>query len=559
MYLIRFFSSVYLVSKVLSYQAPFSKPIIQPKTTLSSTSPLFRQDFKGRNALARQNELSLPDQTRLFSSMSTTDEDVELDSDDSVEEEGLGAWIPFASCSSLKGLGPQRITTMNVDFVVWHTPEDDKKEKKRKKKNGEPIEEVKWTVQLDACTHRLAPLSQGRVDPESACIECPYHGWQFDCEGNLNALPQLDKGKSVEKVQQKSTTNVKTFPTHIVGDLMFVFLPSSLHGEMFLQSLLPEQYYPFLDGKPDDHKIFVRDLPYSVDFLVENFMDPAHIPFAHHKLQSTRDDGSPIEIDLMSSNFTHVQFFFKDVSGKRNRDAYASFQRPAFYHFSQRKGELKNEETMEREGDFELTLPIFVAPVSAGRCRLFLEPPKIKRVPTWLLHAGSNRFLNSDSWLHDTEREAVRRKELLSDVANKAWGLDYQYQSKSDRGVSFFRRWWEDNGMANAPSHTYGMATMEQLGSKCLTRYEQIDPWEYHAKHCSKCRDALAKMKKLQTASLFLSLLSVIVGRRKPLLAIIGAGVGLLGNNFFKKCATLIEGNPERSRVNDRSAAAAAP
>lgn len=31
-------------------------------------------------------------------------------------------------------------------------------------------------------------------------------------------------------------------------------------------------------------------------------MDPAHIPFAHHKLQSTRDDGSPIDMEVLVSS-----------------------------------------------------------------------------------------------------------------------------------------------------------------------------------------------------------------------------------------------------------------
>lgn len=32
-----------------------------------------------------------------------------------------------------------------------------------------------WQAVLDTCPHRLAPLSEGRID-ESGCIECPYHG-----------------------------------------------------------------------------------------------------------------------------------------------------------------------------------------------------------------------------------------------------------------------------------------------------------------------------------------------------------------------------------------------
>ncbi len=246
------------------------------------------------------------------------------------------------------------------------------------------------------------------------------------------------------------------------------------------------------------------------------------------------------------------------MTRNRRRDAFASFQRPSFYQFSERKGDFTNEETGEREGDYELVLPIFVVPVKAGKSRLFLNTPKIKYFPKWLLHAGSNRFLNSDVWLHDTEREVIRRKEALPTESKKLCGLDYQYQSKSDLGVSVFRQWWRDNGMADSPPHTFGMATMDQLGPTALLRREQIDPWENHAKHCSVCRQTLANMKKLQTASLFLALLSVLFGSRKPLLGVAGATIGLLGHRFVKRFATVIEGNPEQSGIGDRSAAATA-
>ena len=83
------------------------------------------------------------------------------------DDDNIGAWVPIHSVSSLRGLGPQRITTMGLDLVVW-----------------EGLNET-WSVMTDACPHRLAPLSQGRVDTETGCIECPYHGWQFDFEGSL--------------------------------------------------------------------------------------------------------------------------------------------------------------------------------------------------------------------------------------------------------------------------------------------------------------------------------------------------------------------------------------
>jgi len=88
---------------------------------------------------------------------SSTDVDIE-----EIKEEGVGAWIPLASIIGLTGLGPQRITVMGIDIVVWHTAPN--------KENGE---EMVWSAQVDACTHRLAPLSQGRVNPDTNCIECP--------------------------------------------------------------------------------------------------------------------------------------------------------------------------------------------------------------------------------------------------------------------------------------------------------------------------------------------------------------------------------------------------
>ncbi len=81
---------------------------------------------------------------------------------DDGEEEGIGAWVPLLSIKGMTGLGPQRITVMGIDLVVWHTEADQKKGEK-----------IVWTAQVDACAHRLAPLSQGRVNPNTNCVECP--------------------------------------------------------------------------------------------------------------------------------------------------------------------------------------------------------------------------------------------------------------------------------------------------------------------------------------------------------------------------------------------------
>ena len=134
----------------------------------------------------------------------------------------LGAWMPLGSASSLTGLGPTQIRVCGVDLAGWHKPLP------KYVKRGAAATE--WSALVDACPHRLAPLSQGRVDPNSGCIECPYHGWSFDLDGSLMKIPQLDEGRTIESATGKRG-GATSLPVHAAGDLLFVFLPTEITGE----------------------------------------------------------------------------------------------------------------------------------------------------------------------------------------------------------------------------------------------------------------------------------------------------------------------------------------
>jgi hypothetical protein len=43
----------------------------------------------------------------------------------------------------------------------------------------------------DACPHRLAPLSEGRIEPTTGALFCNYHGWQFGPSGACTHVPQV--------------------------------------------------------------------------------------------------------------------------------------------------------------------------------------------------------------------------------------------------------------------------------------------------------------------------------------------------------------------------------
>ena len=298
----------------------------------AATSSLFRTTPSGPRThesaqaaglkyVATSTEDGLAEHSSSSASITEQEEDDASEVEDSKNH--LGAWIPVGSAKALTGIGPQRIRVMGLDLVVWHKPVDENETKKAKrklpwKKSQMEGAATEWSILADVCPHRLAPLSQGRVDPETGCIECPYHGWQFDGDGTLTSLPQMEKGRKIESVIGRGG-NADNIPVHLCGDLIFAFLPTALHGESFPRSLVPEDMYPYLADDTKSGRIyFSRELPYSADFAVENLMDPSHIPFAHNKLQSVRDDGSPINMKLVAFNFTHIEFSFKyQLRGKK--------------------------------------------------------------------------------------------------------------------------------------------------------------------------------------------------------------------------------------------------
>ncbi|GMI31047.1 hypothetical protein TrRE_jg6921 [Triparma retinervis] len=345
------------------------------------------------------------------------------------------------------------------------------------------------------------------------------------------------------KQQESETSSVKgalsipTLPTHVTGDLLWAFFPTSITNESFPQTTLPEDMYPVLKNTSASTSYFVRELPYSWDFLLENFMDPGHIPFAHHSLQGARTDGSPIAMEVIANNFTHCEVSFNDQIRKKPRTGVVSFQRPAYYHFR----------TLRGDGVWKENLKIFSVPIQHGRCRVLFESPlSNSKVPTWLVHAGSNRFLNTDSWLHDAER-----------FSRKSAKLNYLYPTSSDLGTRTFRAWWETNGMANAPPHTYGPAPLADLPQQ--SRRTQTDPWTGHTKQCTSCRRALKKFKRAKKAGFLTAFFTGILLRpRMPRMMTAISALSLLVSWISSRAIAIIEGEISPSNVGDRSVAAIA-
>ena len=158
------------------------------------------------------------------------------------DDHDLGAWLPVHSVSALTGLGPQQVEILGQNYAVWQSGS-----------GGE------WSVTLDACPHRLAPLSQGRVDA-NGCLECPYHGWQFDSSGALTKIPQGTPETTTE-------AGATTLPSMVCGDLIWAFFSVAQTGERGSIDETPWDLYPYLSDTMNK-TFYHRELAYSWDVFV---------------------------------------------------------------------------------------------------------------------------------------------------------------------------------------------------------------------------------------------------------------------------------------------------
>jgi len=410
-------------------------------------------------------------------------------------------WFPVASTLELDPARPTPVQIDGLRLVVWQVPE-----------GAESAGE--WRVFADACPHRLAPLSEGRIEPKTGCLQCAYHGWEFDSKGGCTRIPQMEDEAS-KKARANPRANATSYPTTTHFGLVWAWLGA---GE---PSSSPEDY--FKGTELEKQKVFLtltRDLPYGYDGLVENLLDVSHVPFAHHGLQGTRDDAKPINMTVPVAQATDVStselltFEFTDRTVGMDREGFLSLRSPFLFYYqldfvgggifplySAIAG--KNENGGVRA-------PLLIAaciPVKPGTSRLIFiqshaegKDEYLELLPEALQHVLVNRFLDSDlAFLHFQERNLRRR-----DAPSK-WSDSFYMPAASDRSVAGWRTWLSREGAAVVADDVELPATPSR--EVLLDRYSQ------HTAHCVHCQQALQGLEKAQLVSGGVGLLALVADR----------------------------------------------
>ncbi len=129
---------------------------------------------------------------------------------------------------------------------------------------------------LDRCPHRNMDLAGGTVTAQG--LQCPYHGWTWDGEGQCAHLPAAC-GADAEHAR---ALRVRAFPVTEKQGMVWVFT-----GEGAPPSPSEPLDFPMFAAAGWSHWFMQRTFAGNVFNCVENFLDCPHTVFVHKHLFRT--------------------------------------------------------------------------------------------------------------------------------------------------------------------------------------------------------------------------------------------------------------------------------
>ncbi|MDP2322415.1 MAG: aromatic ring-hydroxylating dioxygenase subunit alpha [Gammaproteobacteria bacterium] len=173
----------------------------------------------------------------------------------------INFWYPMAAGNELTDQ-PRKVRALGQDFVLFRDTQG------------------KAHCLANTCTHRGGSLAGGKVKGD--CIQCPYHGWQFDGAGNCTRIPSLGSAASIP-----GRTRIDAYPVDERYGLIFAFL-----GD------LPEAERPPIlavkEWGQEGWRTTLQHFPIKgyYERSIENGVDPAHNEYVHdtHGFSGEREE-----------------------------------------------------------------------------------------------------------------------------------------------------------------------------------------------------------------------------------------------------------------------------
>ena len=389
---------------------------------------------------------------RIINGKSSTDNDFRWDRH----------WYPVHIVKDIEVDKPTKVTLLERDYVLW-------------KQSGS--NEI--TAFLDQCPHRLVPLSEGRIEKSRNSLQCAYHGWEFDVKGACTKIPQMGNDAAA-----KSRACLTQIPISITQGLVFLWPDTSDDGRILASLSTPHTNVWFDDCSLSDIAVSVRDLPYGYDTLLENIVDPSHLPFAHHGV-------------VMDRNKVKSTDYWKLIKNDMNEMIIRLLPNVSMV-------------LIPPSLAFTPVSAFHAIPVAPGQSRIIVQFFRVsnmkglsavmkRMVPRWYVHAKvHNGVLDGDCiFLHKQERTMrLRQKEYSGSIAVNPDTRFFYTPSKADLLVTALRKWL---GKVGQPAWFYS-GSSANLPPEIAERSKLLDRLNQHTVHCSSCRVAYRNLKLLSQA-----------------------------------------------------------
>lgn len=428
-------------------------------------------------------------------------------------------FYPVAWVRDLPAGAPSRVTLFDEDYAVV-----------LREGGLSPL------AMRDVCPHRLAALSEGRLT-QQGWLQCAYHGWAFDEDGECKAVPQVDTRAGMGAL---CATAVEA----VVSQGMLWICPSPKGS---LTELPPVPIVPEMDDPEYKYTPVVRDLPIDYSILVENILDPDHGLFAHQMpgfdlYTATREDpqlvtitdapmlriesrvpAKPKLVEKGAESMTAAQKMSSVPSAATPLlIGTSSFTPPACIVTGRR----------DEEGRSSFLTCFFLSPTGVGRTR-FMSAAVGKapiRPPRWLVHIFLNRFLDQDTYLLATQQPHVLRAEydwavrsgFVPALGSSSTGDDaataktrtapplrrcmYKYRSPTERLLLEVGKFL-DASLPYCPSR-YKEA--RHFHATCPPREVVLNRHSQHTAVCQDSQDAVQRLRGVRNVAWFVALVLAV-------------------------------------------------
>ena len=171
----------------------------------------------------------------------------------------INFWYPMIRSEDLGPDKPERAKVLGLNFAIFRDSKG------------------QAHVLSDTCVHRGGSLGGAwelgknpRIQGD--CVVCPYHGWEFNGDGDCKNVPSIGYG-----TKPPPRAKVDAYPTVEKYGIVFAFLGDLPENER--PPLLEIEEYTSAGWRANS--VLVLEVDYYYERSIENGLDPAHNEFVH--------------------------------------------------------------------------------------------------------------------------------------------------------------------------------------------------------------------------------------------------------------------------------------